>query len=90
MIKIHSQSGKVYEGEVYAIDPVTKSVVLKIDGVYTIINPTQINKIEGEITLKSPPVSDLGIRFVFCFAYPFFVSKLLNNHNFSCVQHCEY
>jgi hypothetical protein len=64
MIKIHSQSGRVYEGEVYAVDPVTKSVVLKIDGAYTIINPAQINKIEGEITLKSPPLSDLGIRYV--------------------------
>jgi hypothetical protein len=63
MIKIQVQSGKCYEGEVFAIDPVTKSVVLKNDGAYTILNSSQIAQIHGDITvLKSPPLAELGIR----------------------------
>lgn len=62
MIKIHSHNGKVVEGEVYAVDPVSKSLVLKVNGSYTIFNPSQIVRIEGDITLKSPPLAELGIR----------------------------
>ena len=62
MIKIHSQNGKVTEGEVYAVDPVSKSLVLKVNGCYSIFNPAQLVKIEGDITLKSPPLAELGIR----------------------------
>ena len=63
MIKIHSQNGKVFEGEVFAIDPITKSIVIKIDGTYSIFNPAQITKIDGDLTVaKLPPIADLGIR----------------------------
>jgi hypothetical protein len=62
MIKIHSQTGKVHEGELFAVDPVSKALVIKADGVYTIINPSQISRIEGDVNLRSPPVAELGIR----------------------------
>ena len=64
MIKIHTNSGKIYEGETFAIDPVTKSVALKMDISYMVINPEQITQIEGDITsLRSPPATELGIRY---------------------------
>lgn len=63
MIKIQVQNGKSFEGEVYAVDPVTKSIVLKVDENYVIINPTQVTKIEGDIgAMRAPPVAELGIR----------------------------
>lgn len=52
----------MYEGELFAIDPVTKALVIKIDGTYTIFNPSQIAKIEGDVTLRAPPIAELGIR----------------------------
>lgn len=62
MIKIHSTNGKIVEGEVFAVDPVTKSIVLKVEGNYVIFNPNHITKIEGDITLRAPPVAELGIK----------------------------
>lgn len=63
MIKLHTVSGKTVEGEVFAIDPVTKTVVLKVEGNYVVFNPTHISKIEGDITtLRAPPVGELGIK----------------------------
>lgn len=65
MIKLHTVSGKTVEGEVFAIDPVTKTVVLKVEGNYVVFNPTHISKIEGDITtLRAPPVGELGIKYV--------------------------
>mmetsp|Transcript_24479 Transcript_24479/g.40820 ORF Transcript_24479/g.40820 Transcript_24479/m.40820 type:complete len:157 (+) Transcript_24479:170-640(+) len=61
-IKLHSKSGKVYEGEIYAIDPVTKSVALKTDGSYIVMNPSEIAQIKGDITsLREPQLAELGI-----------------------------
>ncbi len=63
MIKIQVHNGKTFEGEVYAVDPVTKSIVLKVDENYVVINPMQVAKIEGDITaLRAPPIAELGIR----------------------------
>ncbi len=62
MIKIHSVTGKVVEGEVYAVDPVTKAIVLKVEGNFIVFNPNHITKIEGDITLRSPAVGELGIK----------------------------
>lgn len=63
MIKIQVLNGKTFEGEVYAVDPVTKAIVLKVDENYVVINPSQVAKIEGDIAaLKAPPIAELGIR----------------------------
>lgn len=63
MIKIHTVSGKTVEGEVFAIDPVTKSVVLKVEGNFVVFNPTHIAKIEGDIgSVRAPAVGELGIK----------------------------
>eukprot|EP01032_Pedospumella_encystans_P016797 gene16797-19148_t len=63
MIKIHTVSGKSVEGEVFAIDPVTKSVVLKVEGNYVVFNPTHIARIEGDISsVRAPAVGELGIN----------------------------
>lgn len=63
MVKIHTVTGKIVEGEVFAVDPVTKSVVLKVEGNYVVFNPTHIAKIEGDInSLRAPAVGELGIK----------------------------
>jgi hypothetical protein len=62
-IRIQSKSGKVYEGELYAIDPVTKSVALKTDASYVILNPTEIAQIKGDLTtFEEPSLAELGLR----------------------------
>ncbi|KAJ1411536.1 hypothetical protein B484DRAFT_455584 [Ochromonadaceae sp. CCMP2298] len=61
-LSIQSKNGKVYEGELYAVDPVTKSVALKTDASYIILNPTEIAHITGDLTAcKEPALAELGL-----------------------------
>jgi hypothetical protein len=63
MIKVHTIGGKVYEGVVFAIDPVTKAVVLRNEESFRMINHSQITRIEGDIsTTPVPDVTEFGIR----------------------------
>mmetsp|Transcript_3711 Transcript_3711/g.3848 ORF Transcript_3711/g.3848 Transcript_3711/m.3848 type:complete len:169 (-) Transcript_3711:141-647(-) len=57
MIKIHFIGGKSIEGKVYSIDPVTHSIVIQNDSKFSIINPENIQQIEGEI--PSVPSEDV-------------------------------
>lgn len=62
MIKIHTIGGKIYEGNIFAIDPVTKAVILKNEESFRMINHSQISKIEGNISnTPEPDVSEYGI-----------------------------
>ncbi len=66
MIKISTVGGKSFEGEVFAVDPVTKTVVIKNeDMTYTIVNSAQISQITGEFqSIETPNIAKLGIRLV--------------------------
>ena len=65
MIKLQTTEGKVYEGEVYAIDPVSKSIALKTESSFIVVNPSQISLITGELTnVKVPALSELGLRYI--------------------------
>jgi hypothetical protein len=63
MIKVHTVGGKVYEGRVFAIDPVTKAVVLSNEESFRMISHSQISSIEGDISATPvPDVTEFGIR----------------------------
>ncbi len=64
MIKVTTTHGKVFEGELFAIDPITRSLSIKSDtGSYSIINANHITHITGTIAgAKVSDVSKLGIR----------------------------
>ena len=62
-MKIQTTDGNVYEGEVFAIDPDTKSIVLKIESTYIVINSNLITHIHGDFsTVKTPQITELGIK----------------------------
>jgi len=62
-MKIQTTDGNVYEGEVFAIDPDTKSIVLKTESTYIVINSNLIANLHGDFsTVKVPQISELGIR----------------------------
>lgn len=63
MIKVHTIGGKVYEGHVFAIDPVTKTVILSTEESYRLICHSQVAHIEGDISaIPVPDVTEFGIR----------------------------
>jgi hypothetical protein len=66
MVKIHLVGGQVHEGKVYAIDPVTYSIILSTDeseGSFVLINSSQILEIEGDLNSTAiPNVVALGMR----------------------------
>ena len=64
-IKLITVGGKVFEGEVYAIDPVTKAIALQqADGGYIIVNTQNIQQIQGDLSkIKPPDANLLGLRF---------------------------
>lgn len=73
VLKVQSKNGKVYEGEGFCIDPVTKSLLLKTtDGDYVIVNPDNVSSISGPFS--SIIVPDLGehqlryLIFMLCFS----------------------
>lgn len=62
MIKVTTIQGKTYEGEFYALDPVTKSVTLKGPGDgYLVINSHHITSLTGSFG-KPADVSKFGAR----------------------------
>ena len=65
MFKISTNNGKVFEGEIAAIDPITKFIALKQEeGSYIIINPSNVQQIHGDLNkIKLPDISQLGLRF---------------------------
>lgn len=61
MIKVEI-NGKSVEGELFAVDPVTKAVALKVDGKYVIVNSSHISGIKGDLAAcQPPPISQLGV-----------------------------
>ena len=63
MIKVHTIGGKVYEGHVFAIDPVTKAIILSNEETFRMISHSQIDRIEGDISaIPVPDVTEFGIR----------------------------
>jgi len=62
-MKIQTTDGNVYEGEVFAIDPDTKTIVLKTESTYVVINSNLIAQLHGDFsTVKTPQIAELGIR----------------------------
>jgi hypothetical protein len=62
MIKVVTAAGKTYEGEFYAVDPVTKALALKGAGdEYMIINSAHISSMTGVLG-QPADVSKLGVR----------------------------
>jgi hypothetical protein len=64
MLKVTTISGKVYEGEAFALDPVTHSLAIKeANGVYSIINSEQIINITGNLgEIKVPDAAGMGLN----------------------------
>lgn len=64
MIKVITKHGSVVDGEVYAIDPLTKCMALKTEaGSYVLISPEQIASIQGDLSkVKTPELSSLGVN----------------------------
>jgi hypothetical protein len=63
MIKVHTIGGKTYEGDIFAIDPVTKAIILRNEETFQMISNSQILQIEGDISgTNVPDVSELGIK----------------------------
>lgn len=64
MIKVTTTGGKVHEGELFAIDPLSKALALKNEqGSYAIISPSQITSITGDLNAaKTPELAQLGIN----------------------------
>lgn len=55
MLKVTTKGGKTYEGEIFAVDPVTKAMVLKNESTYLVLNPNQITNIDGALVLPQDP-----------------------------------
>jgi len=64
-VKLHLREAKaVLEGEVFAVDPVTSTVIMACGQDYKIILKNQITKVEGEITEScAPGVSPSLVRY---------------------------
>ena len=64
VFKIQSKAGKIYEGEGYCVDPLTKSIVLKTaEGELIILNPCNISSISGTpIAFTTPEIGDAILR----------------------------
>ena len=63
MIKVTTVHGKVYEGELFALDPVTKSLSIKnATGTYTVINGHHVSQVTGSLTEgKAADFTKLGV-----------------------------
>jgi hypothetical protein len=67
MITIVTTGGKAYEGELFAVDTITRSLSVKTtSGSYAVINPAFIESITGNFTsgTKLSDLSKLGLRYV--------------------------
>lgn len=64
MIKVTTVGGKVHEGLVYAIDPLSKCLAMKKEqGSFIIISPSQISNIQGDLSsISVPDLTKLGIN----------------------------
>lgn len=62
-ITVRLHSGETHEGTLFCVDPVTKALVLEMaEGVYTMINPSQIAKIDEELTVPTPNIAAMGLN----------------------------
>jgi hypothetical protein len=61
MIKVTTLQGKAYEGEFFALDPVTKALVLRNGENYMMINAAQIANMTGNVGTAAD-VSKFGVR----------------------------
>ena len=66
MFKITTANGKIFEGEIAAIDPISRFIALKQEeGSFVLINPSHIQQINGDLNkLKLPDINLLGLRFL--------------------------
>ncbi len=68
MIKIHLVGGKIIEGVVFAVDPVTNAMILTVgepnEGSYVVVSANQISHIDGELSsIATPNVVGLGMKY---------------------------
>lgn len=79
-IKVVTTTGVTYDGELFAVDTVSRSLSLKTtSGAYVILNPAGIQSITGNFSGSKPSdLSKLGLRWV----HPPFLSPR-NNSDFS-------
>lgn len=65
MFKVHTTGGNVFEGEIFAIDPVTKAIALQLqDGGFVVVNSQFIQQIHGDLSkVKTPDVQYLGLKY---------------------------
>ncbi|RYG67774.1 hypothetical protein EON64_06705 [archaeon] len=62
MMKVTTAQGKSYEGDFYAVDPLTKALTLKgADDTFVVINSTHITSMTGNLG-KAPDLSKFGVR----------------------------
>lgn len=62
-ITVRTHSGEVHQGVLFCVDPVTKAIVLEKEaGVYTLINPAQIAKIDEELVAPRPNIASMGLN----------------------------
>ena len=63
MFKLQTIGGNVFEGEIFAIDPVTKAIALQQqDGGFIVVNSHFIQQIHGDLSkLKAPDINALGL-----------------------------
>lgn len=68
-VKLHFRDAKaVLEGELFAVDPVTSTVIMACGQDYKIILNNQITKVEGEIAEScAPGVPPSLVRYGSCF-----------------------
>ncbi len=77
MLKVTTKGGKTYEGEIFAIDPVSKSLVLKNEEIFSIVNPNQISHIDGNVALPtSSSFGQFSVRWGSIFPSPWFTLLL--------------
>lgn len=63
MLNVKSKTDKRYDGEFFAVDPVTHSLAIKSeDGSYSIINLNHIQELTDLQSLKPTDISKLGLR----------------------------
>ena len=65
MFKVQTIGGNVFEGEIFAIDPVTKAIALQQqDGGFVVVNSNFIQQIQGDLSkVKAPDINALGLTY---------------------------
>lgn len=64
-VKLSLKDENVYEGEIFAVDPVTSTVVMQCGEEYKIVFGDQVTKIDGAMTANcAPGVPPSLVRYI--------------------------